>query len=359
MKTMQGRITRLQAIIKQQNLDALLVNELSQVRYLCGYTGSNGLLVVFAKSAYFITDFRYKTQIRKEVKGAKSIIAQRELYTELPKVPGITAKNLRVGYLEGYLAVKALNMIRTLMPGALLAPTNGLVEGLAAVKDDAEVAMIQKAVDIADVAFGRILQIIKPGVRESEVAAELEYQMKMLGSEDPSFETIIASGYRSALPHGRASTKKIAKGDFVTLDFGAIYGGYHSDITRTVVVGKASAQQKKVYDLVLRAQVAGTRKARSGLKGSEVDKHVRDIIAKAGYGKNFGHGLGHGIGLLIHEEPRLTPLSDQVLVPNMVVTCEPGIYIDGWGGVRIEDDLVITRGGCRVMNRADKSLLEL
>lgn len=356
---MHGRIRNLQALLKENNLDCLLVNELSQVKYLCGYSGSNGLLAVFQGEAYFITDFRYKAQVRTEVKGAKVLIAQRELYTEIPKIKRLLQRNLRVGYLEAYLTVRNLNMIKSLLPQALLAPTGGMVEALASVKESDEIKKIQKAVDIADVAFGRILQIIKPGVRENEVAAELEYQMKMLGSEDPSFETIIASGYRSALPHGRASSKVIKKGEFVTLDFGAIYGGYHSDITRTVVVGKASTQQKKIYNLVLKAQIAGTRKARAGLKGSAVDKHVRDIIAKAGYGKNFGHGLGHGIGLLIHEEPRLTPLSDTVLQPGMVVTVEPGIYIDGWGGVRVEDDVVITRSGCRVMNRADKSLLEL
>ncbi len=356
---MQVRIKKLQGLIKGLNLDCLLVNELSQIRYLCGYTGSNGILVVFANEAYFVTDFRYKAQVGKEVKGAKITIAQRELYTELPTIKRLNAKNLRVGFLEAYMTVKNLQMLKKLLPGALFAPTNFMVETLASVKDNDELKHIQKAVDIADVAFARILQIIKPGIRESEVAAELEYQMKMLGSEDPSFETIIASGFRSALPHGRASHKFIKKGEFVTLDFGAISGGYHSDITRTVVVGRASAQQKKIYNLVLKAQIAGTRKAKAGLKGSDVDKHVRDIISKAGYGKNFGHGLGHGIGLLIHEEPRLSPLSDTVLQPNMVVTVEPGVYIDGWGGVRVEDDVVISRNGCRVMNKADKSLLEL
>ena len=356
---MQVRIKKIQAILKGLNLDALMVTELSQIRYLCGYTGSNGILVIFHNEAHFVTDFRYKAQVGKEVKGAKIMIAQRDLYTEIQKIKPLNAKNLRLGYLEAYMTVKNLAMLKTLLPNALFAPTTFIVETLASVKDNDEIKNIQKAVDIADVAFGRILQIIKPGIRESEVAAELEYQMKMLGSEDPSFETIIASGYRSALPHGRASYKVIKQGEFVTLDFGAIYAGYHSDITRTVVVGKASAQQKKIYGLVLKSQIAGTRKAKAGLKGSAVDKHVRDIITKGGYGKNFGHGLGHGIGLLIHEEPRLSPLSDTVLQSNMVVTVEPGIYIDGWGGVRIEDDVVITRNGCRVMNKADKSLLEL
>jgi Xaa-Pro aminopeptidase len=161
------------------------------------------------------------------------------------------------------------------------------------------------------------------------------------------------------MPHGIASSRKIKRGDFVTLDFGALVNGYASDITRTVVVGKASAKQKKVYNLVKRAQLAGIKKAKAGRKAAAVDKHVRDIIKRAGYAKNFGHGLGHGLGLLVHDVPRLSPLSEDVLAPNMVVTIEPGIYIDGWGGVRIEDDVVITRSGCRVLNKADKSLLEL
>jgi Xaa-Pro aminopeptidase len=356
---MKYRIKKLQELLKANNLDALLVNELSQVRYLCGYSGSNGLLVVFPTAAIFLTDFRYQSQVAKEVVGAKVIIAQRDLYTELQSIKKLAARNLRLGYLETFLPVKLLKFVKKQFPEALLAPTNGLIESITVIKDASEIANLEKAVEIADIAFERILQIIRPGIGENEIRAELEYQMIMLGSEGPSFETIIASGYRSALPHGVASLKKVKKGEFVTLDFGALYHGYHSDMTRTVVVGKANARQKKIYNLVLKAQVAGCKKARAGLKCSEVDKHVRDIIAKAGYGKAFGHGLGHGIGLIIHDNPRLSLLSPDVLAPNMVVTIEPGIYLEGWGGVRIEDDVVITRNGCRILNKADKSLLEL
>ena len=356
---MKKRISALQRILKQENLDCLLVTDLPQIRYLCGYTGTNGLLIVFQKDATFTTDFRYAGQVKQQIQGAKIKIASRELLSELDENKQLQVKNLRVGYLEQFLPVRNLRMIEALLPDALLAPTTGLVESLAIQKDPGEIKLIKKAAQITDTAFERILQIIRPGVGENEVRAELEYQMMMLGSEKPGFDTIIASGPRSALPHGVASYRKIKKGDFVTLDFGAVYEGYHADMTRTVVVGKANSRQKKIYNLVLRAQVAGTKKAKAGLKGSEVDKHVRDIIAKAGYGKNFGHGLGHGLGLQIHEEPRLSPLSDSVLAPNMVVTVEPGIYIDGWGGVRIEDDVIITRNGCQIINKSDKSLIEL
>ncbi len=361
---MSQRIKRLQQLLKTNNLDCLLLHEFeqsksAQIRYLCGYTGDNAWLVVLPNDAVLITDFRYKTQIAKEVKGAKKVIAQKSLSAELGKIKGMTAKNLRIGYLEEYLPTKMLGFVKKQLPDCLLIPTSGLVESLAIVKDEKEIASIERAVEIADVAFDRILQIIRPGVSELDVAAELEYQMKMLGSMDPAFETIVASGYRGALPHGRASAKKIRKGEFVTLDFGAIYEGYRSDITRTVLVGKANARQKKIYNLVFKAQAAGCRKARAGLTGPEVDKHVRDMIAKAGYGKEFGHGLGHGIGLLIHEGPRLSSLSTDVLKPNMVVTVEPGVYIAGWGGVRIEDDVVITKTGCRILNKAEKRLIEL
>lgn len=358
------RIKKLQALLKTNNLDGLLLHEFensksAQIRYLCGYTGDNALLVVLQNDAILITDFRYQTAIAKEAKGAKKIIAKQSLSAELPKIKQLTAKNLRIGYLDEFLSTKYLGMIKKQLPDALLIPTTGLVESLAIVKDADEIASLEKAVEIADVAFDRILQIIRPGISELDVAAELEYQMKMLGSEDPAFETIIASGYRAALPHGRASAKKIRKGEFVTLDFGAVYAGYHSDMTRTVAVGKADARQKKIYNLVLKAQIAGCKKARAGLRGPDVDKVARDIISKAGYGKQFGHGLGHGIGLLIHEGPRLSPLSTDILKPGMVVTVEPGIYFAGWGGVRIEDDVVITKTGCRILNKAEKRLIEL
>jgi Xaa-Pro aminopeptidase len=196
-------------------------------------------------------------------------------------------------------------------------------------------------------------------VRERELAAELEYQMMMLGSEKPAFETIVASGYRSAMPHGVASDKKVQKGDLITFDFGATVNGYVSDITRTVVVGKASPRQKKIYEIVLKAQLAGIKKVRAGLTGEQVDAVCRKIITRAGYGKNFGHGTGHGIGYFIHLGPRVSFLSKDKLKVNNVITIEPGIYLSGWGGVRIEDDVVVTKNGCKVLNKAEKKLLEL
>jgi Xaa-Pro aminopeptidase len=228
-----------------------------------------------------------------------------------------------------------------------------------AVKDLEEMKRIKKAVEIADITFEEILPVLRPGVRELDVAAELEYRMKKNGADAPAFETICASGFRSAWPHGRASEKKIGNNELVTLDFGAFYGGYCSDVTRTVVVGKATDRQKKVYETVLRAQKRGVAAVRPGLKGKEVDRRTRDVIERAGFGKYFGHGTGHGIGLLVHDYPGVGQTSEDVLMPGMVVTIEPGIYIPGWGGVRIEDDVYVGARSGVVLNRAPKELLEL
>jgi Xaa-Pro aminopeptidase len=354
------RIDTLRRKMKAENLDGFVITNLDQVRYLSGYTGSNGLLVVLVREAQFLTDFRYTEQARKQVKGAKvSVVDKGDLVACLSEFPKLDKKNIRYGFTSQSLAVAAKEQLNTVLPDALLVPADGLVAELGWVKDRDELGNIRRAVEIADIAYHRILNIIKPGVRERELAAELEYQMMMLGSEKSAFETIVASGWRGALPHGVASSKRIKNGDLITFDFGATVGGYVSDMTRTVVVGKASSRQKKIYNLVLKAQLAGIRKVKAGIAASVVDKACRRIIAKAGYGKEFGHGTGHGIGFMVHTGPRLADTSTDKLAVNNVVTIEPGIYIAGWGGVRIEDDILVTRNSGQVLNKAEKKLLEL
>ncbi|UCD16594.1 MAG: aminopeptidase P family protein [Candidatus Zixiibacteriota bacterium] len=355
----RDRIRKIQAFLKGENLDGLIVNRLASIRYLCGFTGSAGIMLIQPQKAWFLTDFRYKEQSRKQVRGAKTVITKGDTITELKKFKQFRGKNLRYGFESDYLLVNDLTRLKAGFPGSILVSTVDAIEQFSVIKDKSEIANIQSAVDISDTAFERILGILKPGIREIEVAAELEYQMKMLGSEKPGFETIVASGYRSALPHGVASVKKIARGDFVIFDFGATCNGYVSDITRTVVIGKATARQKKIYNVVLRAQRAAIRKVKAGIDGRVVDAAARRIIDKAGYKKHFGHGTGHGIGLFVHSKPRMGTTSTDVLRRGMVVTVEPGVYLPGWGGVRIEDDVVVTLTGCRVLNRAPKNLLEL
>ncbi len=358
---------RIAALIKKarsQNLDGLIITDLDQVRYLCGYTGSNGLLVIRGSKADFLTDFRYADQCKEEVKGAvPHVMKKGDLIAGLGEFDEFKKnKHLRYGYSESILSVAALDRLRAVLPDALFVGSDDILFDLGWVKDKQEIDLIARAADIADIALQRVLGLVKPGVPEREIAAELEYQMVMLGAEKRAFETIVASGYRSALPHGAASDKKIEKGDFVTFDFGATYRGYSSDMTRTVVVGKATAKQKKIYSIVLRAQKAGLRKVKAGVPAADVDKAARNIINRAGYKKEFGHGTGHGIGFPqdpIHTGPRVNAISEDTLKVNHVITVEPGIYISGWGGVRIEDDVVVTRSGGRILNSATKKLLEL
>jgi Xaa-Pro aminopeptidase len=349
----------LRATMTASNLDGLLVTHLDFVRYLTGFTGSAGLLVLLPNSADFLTDSRYAVQAKQQVKWAKVTIVTGGLLDSLKTLKSVAGRNKRLGYPGEYLTVTNRERIAKAIPEALLIPADYLFAQLGWVKDSVEIANIKKACAITDEVFVRILPLIRPGIGENELAAEMEYQMVMLGSDKPAFETIVASGPRSAMPHGVASKRKVKNGEFITFDFGATVNGYVSDITRTVVVGKASPRHKKIYNWVLKAQLAGIRKVRAGVMGRDVDKACRDIINKSGYGKTFGHGTGHGIGYYIHVGPRLAATSPDKLLPGNVVTIEPGIYVAGFGGVRIEDDVLVTAKGGIVLNRAEKKLLEL
>ena len=356
---MKERIKKLREKLNQENLDLLLVTSLPNIRYLCGFTGSNGVLLISESKAIFLTDFRYKEQVKKEVKGAEIKIAQKELFSFLPEVDLLKGKRIKAGFEEKYLTFQLYQRLKTLLPQVLWVPTENLVESLLVTKDEEEIKKIKKAADISAKVYQEVLQYLRPGVKESDISAELEYRIKRNGGTGSAFEPIVASGLRSAMPHARASSKTLKKGEFVTLDFGASYDGYVCDITRTVVLGNATPRQKKIYNLVLKAQTRAVESARSGMKGFELDKISRDIIKKAGYQKYFGHGLGHGIGLLVHDSPGINTKSQEVLKPGMVITIEPGVYIPGWGGVRIEDDVLITRNGCKILTHIDRELLEI
>jgi len=353
------RLNNLKKKIQKENLDGLIINHLDYVRYLTGFTGTAGLLIVMKNSVNFLTDSRYTEQAKRQVRGARIETVTAEPISSLNGYKWLHRKNLRMGFDSQHLTVGQQVKLRERLPEILLTPGDSLLEELGWVKDNSEIGSIKKAVEIADTAFGRVLQLVRPGIRERELAAELEYQMTMIGSEKPAFETIVASGFRSALPHGIASGKKVQKGDFVTFDFGATVNGYVSDMTRTVVVGKASSRQKMIYGIVWRAQTAGVKKVKAGRNCKAVDNACRSIIKRAGFSKNFGHGTGHGIGFYIHVGPRISQRSNDKLAVNQVVTIEPGIYIPGWGGVRIEDDVLVTKSGGTVLNKTPKILLEL
>ncbi|GAB4328741.1 MAG: Xaa-Pro peptidase family protein [Candidatus Zixiibacteriota bacterium] len=349
----------LRKVLADEDVDFALFNSQPRLRYLCGYTGSNGLLIVGHSKAEFYTDSRYTTQAKSEVKGAKVAIIGGDLLAQMPKIKLLQKGRPKVAYERSLFSEAQAHRLHGSVPNALFVGLDELVAPLMALKDQTEIAAIEKAVRIADYGFSKILEHIRPGVREHDVAAELEYIMKREGSEGTPFDTICASGPRSALPHGRAAMRKIRKGDFVTLDFGAIYNGYVSDMTRTVIVGQPTSKQKRVYEVVRRAQDAAVRASRPGITGQKLDEVARKVIDRAGFGKQFGHGLGHGIGLEVHEGPGVNPRSKVTLRPGMVITIEPGVYIPNWGGVRIEDDVVITRSGHRVLTQSEKKLIVL
>lgn len=338
----------------------LLISDPANRQYATGFTGSAGYGLFTTDRAILLTDFRYVEQAKRQAPGCEirrhgtpATATLREVAAEL----GLT----RLAFEAEQVSVAERGRLADALPDLELVPTERLIEKLRMVKDDAELRLIEAAVECADEAFARLLAsgVVVPGRTEREVAAKLEYEMKMLGAARPSFDTIVASGPRSSLPHGRASDRVMARGDFVTIDFGAEVDGYCSDITRTLVLGGPTAKQREIYDLVLKAQLAGVAAIRPGISGREADAAARDLIVAAGHGEHFGHGLGHGIGLAVHESPRLAPTSDAVLAAGMVSSVEPGIYIPGWGGVRIEDLVVVTDDGCRVLTKTTKQLIEV
>jgi Xaa-Pro aminopeptidase len=356
---MINRIKKIQEILEKENLDLLLITSLPNIRYLSGYSGTNGLILISSNKSLFLTDFRYKEQASEQVKYLKVVIAERELILSLPTLSLLRPKRLKLGFESNHLTCGTYRKLKALLPNCLLVPTENLIESLSVKKDQNEIDRIKKAVSITDRVFYEILDFVKPKVKEQDLAAEIEYKFKKYGSSAPFFETIVASGKRSALPHGVASSKRIEKGDLVTLDMGAVYDGYTADMTRTVVVGKANKRQKEVYNIVLKAQRQALSKVKPKIKACDLDKVARDIIKRAGYDKYFGHGLGHGIGGIIHAGPAINPRNQQLLEPGMVITVEPGIYIPNWGGVRIEDDVLITKRGCEILTKAEKGLIEV
>lgn len=356
---MKDRIKKVQQKLKEENLDAFVITTLSNVRYLSGYSGSNGILVITPKSSVFLTDFRYKDQSKKEVKGSKIFLGSRDLFDDLPKLKELKGKKIKLGFESKNLNCNNYLRVKSILPDVLLIPTEDLVESILIQKEPQEIEKIKKATAITDQVFSQILGFIQPGITEIDLAAEIEYMIRKQGADCVAFDTIVASGKRSALPHGKASKKKIKQNEPVTLDFGAIVDGYVSDMTRTVMVGKASKKFKKIYKTVLSSQQKAIKFAKPKLKCFELDKMARDVIKKAGFGKYFGHGLGHGIGLLVHDYPQVNEKSQELLKQGMVITIEPGIYIPNWGGVRIEDDILITRSGCEVLTHSPKNLIEI
>jgi Xaa-Pro aminopeptidase len=358
-----ARQNKLREQLASAGLDALLVGHLPNIRYLCGFTGSAGLLLLEEAGSVFVTDVRYDTQGRAEVKGAKVVIARKALLNELGERIGGRRKRSRskvwtIGIEAEHLTVAERKRLVDLLPsGVRLRNVSALVERARMVKDEEELGLIRAAVQLGATLFDRALEVLRPGVREAEVAAEMEYTARRAGAVEMSFPTIIASGARSALPHGRATEQAIAPGGFVVCDFGVILAGYCSDQTRTVWVGAASEEARHAYEAVKEAQAAAIAVVRPGIIVAEVDAAARKVLRKAGLGRYFTHSTGHGVGLEIHEAPRVAAGQKEVLKPGMVITIEPGVYFPGKWGVRIEDMVAVSEDGCDVLTPTSKDFL--
>ncbi|HET7872748.1 MAG TPA: Xaa-Pro peptidase family protein [Terriglobales bacterium] len=357
-----SRQQRLAGELRRRKLPALLLSHMPNIRYLCGFTGSSGLLLFIGSErgpkATLFTDGRYTSQAAQEVQGAKVVI------TKGPAVEGAAlavrkARITRLGFEADHMPYSGFRQLADALRLVRPAPVSGLVEQLRVIKDATEVAQMRAAALLGSSLFQPLLAGILPGVSESVVAGELEFQARKAGAEGMSFETIVAAGPRSALPHGRASAQAIPSQGFIILDYGVILAGYCSDMTRTVHLGPVSPARRAMYQAVLEAQSASVHAVRPGVETGKVDQAGREVLKRAGYAAYFTHSTGHGVGIEVHEQPRLAKGQKQKLEPGMVVTIEPGIYIPDEGGVRIEDMVLVTESGHEILTPTTKELITL
>ncbi len=350
----QSSLCQLNDLSSRMGLDAILFTDLNNIRYLCGFTGTDGALILSGGRTIFLTDSRYleqaKTQVRTD--DQRQYQAKIEGVAEALAALGI----IRIGFEAEHMTCAALGRYRERCGDSVeWVELGDDLRKLRCIKGQSELAAIEEATRIAQLGFEEVLPLIRPGAVESDIARELEFALRRLGGQEKSFDFIVASGPRGALPHGVASDRVIQDGELVTIDFGTVSDGFHSDETVTVAVGEVSPELQNIYDIVLEAHDRAAAALRPGVQLRDLDAIARDYITEKGYGEYFGHGLGHGVGLDVHEAPVLSPRSSDVAAENMVVTIEPGIYIPGLGGVRIEDMYVVTSTGARVLTRIPKN----
>jgi len=352
----EARLSKLRKRLAAEGLDAILITQPENRRYLSGFTGSAGILFISAQEAKLLTDFRYFERATREAPNF-------ELVKIEGKVPPVIAQVVhsagakKVGFESTHLTVDAYHSWREVAEGFELVPTKEWVLELRAVKDAAELDSLRKAIALSDAAFIHILDVIEPGMTEREVAWEIESYMRAHGATHAAFDILVGSGPNGAMPHASASERRIRAGEPIVMDFGARVDGYNSDITRTICLGEPDERFEEIYGLVLRAQREAEENIRAGMTGKEADTIARRVIEEAGYGEYFGHNLGHGVGLAVHEKPTAGKNSEDILESGAVITVEPGIYLPGWGGVRIEDIVLITDSGAEVLTRASKEPL--
>ncbi len=352
------RIGLLRSMISQLSLDGVLITNLRNVRFLSGFTGSAATLLITQDKAQLFTDGRYTLQATQEAVDYQVLVPQQ--FSDDPLAAQINGHVHKLGFEGACVTVLTYDRWKKRFnPSLQLVPCEEIIEPMRLVKDEGELQTIAHACQIADDTFQAILPKIHAGLSEIELCIQIEFMMRQMGASRPSFDTIIASGERSAMPHAEPSGRLLQSGDMITMDFGAECRGYCSDITRTVALGPVSDELRHIYDVVLKAQMAALDVIKPGMTGKEVDAVARQVITEAGYGDKFKHGLGHSLGLEVHDGKGLSTLSELVLRPGMVMTVEPGIYIDGIGGVRIEDDVVITESGCECLTYSPKEFMQL
>ena len=354
------KLNTIRSILREKGAGAILITDPFHLRFLSGFRGGEGMLYLSENRQVLITDSRYTeaagkesdfTVIEESIAHKRAQILAECLEQDAAETVCYEDEDLRCSAFDKL--KKDLSDVREWKP------LGNQITQMRQIKTEEELSYLEKAESIGDAAFSDILQILHAGMTEKEIAAELEYSMKKHGADGFSFSTIVASGLHSSMPHAIPTDKLVEQGDFVTMDFGCVYEGYCSDMTRTVVVGKADTRQKEIYEIVLRAQQNCLDHLHAGMSGMDADGYAREVISDAGYGACFGHGTGHSVGLYIHEEPRISPLDRTILRENMIETVEPGIYIPGFGGVRIEDMVVITKDGHRNLTHSPKELIEL
>lgn len=350
---------KLRKYLEKMNIDAVLISDEYSMRYFTGFTGTTGIALAFKDKRYFFTDFRYKEQASLEVEPNNFTIV--EVERDAVDLLGEYVKNSKIkklGIEDQSLTVSKFNLYKEKFGDIEFVNLKDTLVKERMIKTEEEIDLIKKAVEIGDKTFEFILGKIKEGVKEKDLANEMEFFMKQQGGEGASFETIVASNYRSAMPHGVASEKALEKEGFIKFDFGVYYKGYVSDMTRTIYFGEnPSEKHLEIYNVVLEAQKRACSAVKAGVRASDLDKIARDYISDKGYGENFGHGLGHGIGVYIHEQPTINSKSDTILEEGMVITIEPGIYVEGFGGVRIEDDVVVRKDCGEILNKTTKDLI--
>lgn len=354
---LKNRRAKLEQFFVKHGFDVLLVSNLPNIRYLCGFSGSEGVLLLTRESAWLLCDSRYTTQA-----AAETVDTEIRQFSEKHDAVSILLDELkldRIGFESAHITVAAFMELSAKLKGRQMVPVGADLDQIRAHKDQDEIVRLAAVARIASDALQAVVTMVRPGVSEADIARELEFEMRRRGADGRSFDFIVASGQRGAMPHGRASDKIVASGELVTIDYGAVMDGYCSDETVTVAAGQPDLRSREIYDIVLEAHDRAISLVRPGKSCRELDAVARDFIKEQGYGEYFGHGLGHGVGLEIHEKPVVSPRSETIIEEGMVFTIEPGIYIPGFGGVRIEDTVTVTSDGCQLLTQVPKTLMTI